>query len=1525
MPTVGNITVTDEQMKNPRIRRLFLEAQVADAGVSLAKTQQNPFITTFGQDVKKQEPVAPLEVIKGLPKASLDVVGRYVEPSVASPFLVKPTEKTKGIIKDTAKDLLVKAPTKIVTSLVSDRFREPVRSGSNLLRSSTGIEEPTTTYAEDAIKLVREGQPAWLASLSVGSKAILDTAITGDIISASAKGIASGLKVAPEGQLRAWEALGMPDSISTARQNYFSLARQFHPDFGGNAETFARINEAYDVLSKTGIPANPNGLIQQFRSAAEVINKPVSELGVKRVGEAPIGAKQLPGYRPINPELRPVGLSTQPVEPVGFGGKEVVKKSVDPLLTEARKYKSAEEFVNSRGKKFVHETDAPNIKEFTLGKAGANTEDSWLGRGVYFQEDGAFKIEKYGKNKVETYISPEAKIFEIKDTPNGKWRDNFVEEVAKKNPDFEKGLEEWRNPKNVLPRDFLMNKSPEEIKKLIGDYDGILQDGELVVFNPKVIKTKSQLTDIWKKAQEAQPIDDFIPDTLSVNAQNALDQTTFEVFTQLELSQAGERVFIDGEVSGVPSTFPDWLPKELRSKKLIDLVSQRLQNGEPLKGSKQKALAEVISKRIAENIPVELRDELALSTIAKEDIARMEREELEAYQEILLRARQILKNIPTQKTTTGTQTKKVINQTVAPTPRSITKTEPQLLKAQIRAEARTAKIVAKNVRLETKATLLEEFRNKSADIQLMRTKVINYAKENLPLHEQGKLITMVRNTITPLDLSKAFLRIDAMVEKIELNSAISDLKATISKISDSSSISADYKNLINKVVDEYELTGHSEKTLEKLRETQEFIDRARAIGEDVSIPSRIIEKLQILQRTPKEELTLEIVTKLKNEVDLLIQLGETKFRTRESLYESEKNLRMEQLLETASPMQSKEVVKPALGVAPQKTDAWVNKFIEARNYIQKTRVGLMPMDGFAEVTGMTPMKDALDLNFGNYLSFNDIRFRELDDLIKKYELTETDFKVVGAFAITKQEGGLERLVANNGLSEEELKNLDLSVGQKELYKFIITENEAVYPALKRWALDVYNTDVGKVDNYVSFHTNFDEMNDLAMYDKFGRRPEEIQGGMRTKNVESGFTQKRQSMSRNPLELDVVKVFERHMDDVAYSLTMGRDTKMYFEIVNTPAMKGKLGDVGALAWLEWLDLMARKGGMDAGKRIAALDVLRKNISVGVLGFRLSSMLVQFTSFADTVATIGAEYATQGASKMATSREWREFVLNNFPEIRKAIGDDVAFREFGDGMLGKLGNTSMKPLQFMDGLMRSTAAIGSYIKLATERGITIDLANPVPELIAEATKLVRQSQGSSFFKDQPLAISKGFGLTENRSVNKTILTFQSFMLNRWDNIKRQIWRVGIKEKNYKKAIGAFFWFFVFATAMEEGIRRGTKKAISFVFQNEAPENDPFILSMIQNSFQTVPIAGSLISSLQYSSSPVPLIKTTQDVISGLSSAFTGKATRTKVRGAVKAAGAVGSLIGIPGSSQAAQLIRDSIEPAKPSGGSSNNPFL
>jgi hypothetical protein len=719
--------------------------------------------------------------------------------------------------------------------------------------------------------------------------------------------------------------------------------------------------------------------------------------------------------------------------------------------------------------------------------------------------------------------------------------------------------------------------------------------------------------------------------------------------------------------------------------------------------------------------------------------------------------------------------------------------------------------------------------------------------------------------------------------------------------------------MIEQLQSKFDLKRRTEATEAKRESMKAFVERMKVEGKAIDIPE---DKLAMLEKVTLNDMTLDQLREVKDTIDKLSTLGKTKLKAREAVYIAKKEKAKTELMETAMPIKSKELAKLPIG---EKHSAWVEQAIKMQNAAQKTGVGLTPIDGLADVTGMGKMKDVLDKDFSKYLTHNDKAIDEWYELTKDF--TDKEFERIGVVAASRQEGGLERL-ANSGITEAEVKAIQLTPAEEKAYQFVIDTFNKEYPAVKQYSKEVYNADVGQQENYVSFMSDYEQMSDLEIYERFGQTPEQI-ANRKTKTVEQGFTKERVGISKIKLETNIDKIFRRHLDDVAYMLNTGKNIKMYFEIVNSPEMREKLGDVGTLAWLQYLDLMARKGGAEGAKRIAALDILRKNIGAGVLSFRLSSALVQFSSFADTIATIGEGWATKGATAISTSKEWRNFIMDNFPEIKKSVGDDIAFREFGEGALAKLANAGLKPLQFLDGLMRSTAAAGSYQKLATEKGIAIDLNNPNTELVAEATKLMRNSQGSSFFKDQPLAITAGYGLTDNRSVNKLLLTFQSFMLNRWDNINRQIYRLGIKEKNYGKAISSVFWLLIFAGAVEEGIRRGTRK-ITQAFAKDKRKEDSFIQGALLNIIQSVPLAGQLVSAITYSSNPVPVINTFDDLLEGIGAIVKGKAIETKAKGVVKTLGATGSLAGIAGASQAAQIVKGMIPKAEKEGLSSGGKF-
>ncbi len=96
--------------------------------------------------------------------------------------------------------------------------------------------------------------------------------------------------------------------------------------------------------------------------------------------------------------------------------------SVSPensLISEAKKYKSAEEFVKAQGTPVYHGTNK-EFDNFDLSKAGTIQKSDW-GTGVYLEPNKNFAsryaeiaTEKGGGSKIvkNVYISPSAKVYE---------------------------------------------------------------------------------------------------------------------------------------------------------------------------------------------------------------------------------------------------------------------------------------------------------------------------------------------------------------------------------------------------------------------------------------------------------------------------------------------------------------------------------------------------------------------------------------------------------------------------------------------------------------------------------------------------------------------------------------------------------------------------------------------------------------------------------------------------------------------------------------------------------------------------------------------------------------------------------------------------------------------------------------------------------------------------------------------------------------------------------------------------------
>lgn len=177
-----------------------------------------------------------------------------------------------------------------------------------------------------------------------------------------------------------------------------------------------------------------------------------------------------------------------------------IPKELEPLAKEARKYKSAEEFVKAQGEPLYHGTNA-TFETFDPKKIGSATDDGLYGKGFYFGNTENFaRIAPRGrlaKNVMEVY--PKSRNFF--DIAQVKTVDEMAESLDMSPDSF---VRETNGIIRPLPQ-----AVPSFTSKVKGlGYDGVVvkRGGdaiETVVFDPNNLQTKSQLTDLWKQANQS--------------------------------------------------------------------------------------------------------------------------------------------------------------------------------------------------------------------------------------------------------------------------------------------------------------------------------------------------------------------------------------------------------------------------------------------------------------------------------------------------------------------------------------------------------------------------------------------------------------------------------------------------------------------------------------------------------------------------------------------------------------------------------------------------------------------------------------------------------------------------------------------------------------------------------------------------------------------------------------------------------------------------------------------------------------
>ena len=853
-------------------------------------------------------------------------------------------------------------------------------------------------------------------------------------------------------------------------------------------------------------------------------------------------------------------------------------------------------------------------------------------------------------------------------------------------------------------------------------------------------------------------------------------------------------------------------------------------------------------------------------------------------------------------------------------------------KQKIRRDAMNEKFRNRKAEIisEQKASrdaIVEQLKTKAKDISKIKNNIIAYIKnvKNIPESESGRFLGLVNATKTQKQLAKAFARIDVAAEKLIRKELKKKILKKASTLMDSKNIAVDYIDRIKEVMAGLQLKGKSFKAMAKLSSTVEYIDKEEAKGKDVEMPKKIIESLSILFKTPFENITTKQLRGTLDELDRLAWLGKTKLKSRKALYEYEKGKIMEELIAGSSKLETikefeEKVGQPKLTL----TKKFKNFLIRRINRAAMIERSLLPFDvvfdmvdggyGLYDGANFRLIKTRFDYKFGTYVTIANELKEQVVDLMVENNIKEDQLKRIGFVAAREQVGGREKL-ANLNYTEKEIDAVNLTAKEQEVLDKIREIQNKLFPELEKTMREVFNIKIKKVENYLSFFTDYEAMDkagnkfeDFSVDQRFAKMQE---FEYKKKNVGKKFSVSRKGAGSQKIQLNAYEIFSRHIDDVVYLNTMGRDTKMIGEIVNSQEYINAAGDVGQTLISEWIDLIARKGGVAGAQQLAWLDFIRRNIGVGILGLKLSSMSVQLATIFEGFGMTGSIYGMKGFKDYATSKEWRQF-LTQFPELVERAGGETAIQELASGNTwSKIQNQGFIGLKVLDAIAANSVATAAYQQKMSQLGEEIDLSGkPNKEAMDYAQLVVRRTQSSAQWKDVPGAISMG-KLTGNRSIDRSLLQFQNFILTRYSRIRYDAISVGIKTRDPLKAANDLFWIGI-AIMIGSGIKTAAKKAlylpVKLLTGKDDDDDDALKRSLINETLGSVPFVGNVFGMVMYGGEPAPVLDNFKKWLKSPNLMITGKQANTRRRAFIEFVTSSMILGGVPGALQLQQLLKD-----------------
>ena len=847
----------------------------------------------------------------------------------------------------------------------------------------------------------------------------------------------------------------------------------------------------------------------------------------------------------------------------------------------------------------------------------------------------------------------------------------------------------------------------------------------------------------------------------------------------------------------------------------------------------------------------------------------------------------------------------------------ITQKESVLLKARLRDMVKASKAGYAIGRAEMRADLNLAFAGQLQYQGMIKDAIIAYAKD-LPVADRGDYLTAVAKAKNVSDMAKAFARIDAALKANDNKEQITQMAKMAKKVKQAMAtgrgIAVDYQKKIADILQDYSLKKPTAATIEKLNGLAKYIEQ----NPDANIPAHLIKRLDTLKKMSPKDIENDSLRDLNDLLLRLWNLGELKMAMKGKYNERFIKASVDKLLTTTVNVDKKSIGGLSWLHAPRVADI---------------------LDGVRRYKGFNvALQKKVSHSVAKAMQRSEQVIKEALDYISaiKNEFTKEE-QAIMAFNMAKDQGLYSQAQALIGAYAGEYgwkTEADLVMTQEMTHAVNVLRGTfaktvdylaAVYE-------EIENKPFIKGENYFpnKYDKNFDKNVDLDA-PTIGEM-QNYQG----KQINKGFTIARMKGVKKVLRTDIFNVFAEAISEQQYYMGVQPVLNEIANIVKQPAYQERVGKVGVQWWDRYLKGVANKGrSLNRGIFDAWLREKRLNISKAVLGYKLTSAILQPTAIIDAYAYVylnhGALAANELILQLAANLSVPGYTKRT---VAKSLGLQLRKGDAGEQVLQELANdrTSSR-------LSRALTKGGMWAL----RGLDIKTAASVQKTMynyfrrkgmdqeaaqREADFVMNLTQGSSEIGDVPLVLMEG-------EAYRTLLTFQTFVLNRWGLITHDIIRSGIMKGGImsvpRKLKGLLALFLLSLAGGVENILRKTIGELTT--GKEYPEKFNFWQQSLLTVPEAAPVVGSLLTSaIEYGQgASVPLSRLAENIVKG-SMALVNPTGDTKkeqeisrTKGALKLSEALATYYGVSGSAQAFDFIDRLVIPeasTKSAGGSNTN---